>query len=72
MLFIEAAKDEYFRYLNLAENNLKKKGVVFADNVKGFADRMKDFLEYVKNSGKYESRFIDVGFDGVEISIKLF
>jgi predicted O-methyltransferase YrrM len=72
MVFIDAAKDEYFRYLKLAEKNLKKKGVVFADNVKIFANQMRDYLEYVKNSGKYESRFIDVGYDGVEISIKLF
>lgn len=72
MVFIDAAKDEYFRYLKLAEKILKKKGVVFADNVKIFASQMQDYLEYVRNSGKYESRFIDVGFDGVEISIKLF
>ena len=72
MVFIDAAKDEYYRYLKLAENKLKMKGVVFADNVKIFADQMRDYLEYVRNSGKYESRFIDVGFDGVEISVKLF
>jgi hypothetical protein len=28
-------------------------------------------LDYVRNSGKYKSRFVKVGEDGVEISIKL-
>jgi predicted O-methyltransferase YrrM len=72
MVFIDAAKNEYLDYLKLAENKLRKNGVVFADNVKIFANQMQDYLEYVRNSGRYQSRFIDVGFDGVEISLKLF
>lgn len=72
MAFLDAAKDEYMDYLKLAEPKLKKGGVVFADNVKMFASAMKDFLDYVRNSGMYRSQFIDVGFDGDEISVKLF
>ena len=72
MVFLDAAKDEYIDYLKLAEPKLKKGGVVFADNVKMFASAMKNFLDYVRNSGKYRSEFIDVGFDGDEISVKLF
>ena len=72
MIFIDAAKTEYFEYLKLSEPHLKKNGVIFADNVKIFADQMKDFLNYLRNSGKYNSQYIDVGFDGVEISQKLF
>ena len=72
MLFIDAAKNEYFEYLKLSEPKLKKNGVIFADNVKIFADQMQDFLQYLRKSGKYESQYIDVGFDGVEISKKLF
>lgn len=71
MIFIDAEKSEYMDYLRLGERMLKKSGVVFADNVKIFADRMADYLAYVRNSGKYSSRFIDAGFDGVEISTKL-
>jgi predicted O-methyltransferase YrrM len=70
MVFIDAAKDEYFDYLKLAEPKLKRGGVVFADNAKMFAGQMHNFLDYVRNSGKYQSQFIDVGFDGVEVSIK--
>jgi predicted O-methyltransferase YrrM len=72
MVFLDAAKDEYRDYLKLAEPKLKKGGVVFADNVKMFASAMKNFLDYVRNSGKYRSEFIDVGFDGDEVSVKLF
>jgi len=72
MFFLDAAKDEYLDYLRLGEDRLKKGGVVFADNVKIFADRLQDYLRYVRDSGKYRSEYIDAGFDGVEISVKLF
>ncbi len=71
MVFLDAAKKEYLHYLRLAEPKLGGAGVVFADNVKIFAREMKDYLDYVRLSGKYRSRFIDVGFDGVEVSVKL-
>ncbi len=69
--FIDAEKSEYFQYLKLAEDKLQKGTVVFADNAGVFADQMADYLDYVRNSGKYKSRFIPVSGDGVEISVKL-
>ena len=72
MIFLDAEKNEYLAYLKRAEPLLKKNSVVFADNAKIFAGAMRDYLEYVRLSGKYSSKFLDVGFDGVEISIKLF
>lgn len=69
--FIDAEKSEYFQYLKIAEDKLKKGSVVFADNAGVFADLMDDYLDYVRNSGKFESRYIQVGGDGVEISVKL-
>jgi hypothetical protein len=45
--------------------------VVFADNAGIFADQMSDHLDYVRGSGNYRSRYIQVGDDGVEISVKL-
>ncbi len=69
--FVDAGKSEYFRYLKLAEDKLHKGTVVFADNVGIFADQMKDYLDYVRNSGNYKSRYVQVGDDGVEISVKL-
>jgi predicted O-methyltransferase YrrM len=70
--FIDAEKSEYLRYLSLAEKKLRKKAVVVADNAGIFAEQMSDYLNYVRNSGKYQSRYVQVGEDGMEISIKLF
>lgn len=72
MVFLDATKDEYLKYLELSEDKLETGGVVFADNVKTPARGMRDYLDYVRNSGGYRSEFIDVGFDAVEISTKLF
>ncbi len=72
MVFLDAAKNEYLDYLKLSESRLKKGGIVVADNVKIFAGQMRNFLDYVRDSGKYRSRFFDAGFDGVEVSEKLF
>lgn len=70
-VFIDAEKSEYRQYLALAEPKLPKGTVVFADNAGIFADVMSDYLDYVRNSGKYRSRYVQVGDDGVEISVKL-
>jgi len=69
--FIDAEKNEYYQYLKLAEDKLREGAVVFADNAGIFADQMGDYLDYVRNSGKYQSRFIQVGEDGVEISVRI-
>jgi predicted O-methyltransferase YrrM len=69
--FIDAEKSEYFQYLKLAEDKLHKGAVVFADKAGIFGDQMSDYLDYVHNSGKYQSRFVQVGEDGVEISVRL-
>ena len=69
--FIDAEKTEYFQYLKLAEGKLQKGAVIFADNAGAFADQMGDYLDYVRNSGKYRSCYVKVGGDGVEISVKL-
>lgn len=69
--FIDAEKKEYFQYLHLAENKLREGAVVVADNAGIFADQMRDYLDYVRNSGKYQSRYVQVAYDGVEISVKL-
>lgn len=72
MVFLDGTKDEYLEYLKLSENKLERGGVVFADNVKMLAHEMRDYLDYVRHSGRYKSEYVDVVFDGVEISTKLF
>ena len=71
VLFLDAAKEQYLEYLKLAEPKLKEGAIVVADNVKIFKDDMADFLEYVRESGKFRSETIDFGQDAVEVAIKL-
>ena len=71
MVFIDAEKSEYLAYLCLVEKKLHKGSVVIADNAGVFADQMKDYLDYVRSSGKYRSRYVPVGEDGLEVSFKL-
>ena len=69
--FVDAEKGEYYQYLQLAEDKLVKGAVIVADNAGIFADEMRDYLDYVRASGKYRSRYVQVGEDGLEISVKL-
>ena len=57
LVFIDAVKNHYLRYLKLVEDNnlLNKKSVVVADNVLIYEKEMKDYLDYVRNSGRYNS-----------------
>jgi predicted O-methyltransferase YrrM len=71
LVFIDAEKTEYFQYLKLVEDKLHTGSVVVADNVGIFADQMKDYLEYLRYSSMYSSRYVEVGDDGLEISVRL-
>jgi predicted O-methyltransferase YrrM len=79
LLFLDAAKNEYLKYLELAQkNDLKRGTIVVADNVELSKNEMQDYLEYVRNSTKYESKTIEttVEFtpnvkDAMEVSIKV-
>src|SRR6266487_5058585 len=78
MVFLDGTKEEYFKYLKLVEKNLKKGAVVMADNVGVFETSMYDYLEYVRNSGRYNSRALETELefnrdvkDAIEISTKI-
>lgn len=78
LLFIDAAKEEYLGYLKRAEKYLAKGAVVIADNVGISENQMLDFLEYVRNQGRYKSQtietkleFTDDVSDAIELSIRI-
>ena len=77
-VFIDAVKNQYLSYLKLVEENslLNKKSIVVADNVLIYENEMKDYLDYVRNSGKYNSyttdttlEFTKIVKDALEVSI---
>jgi len=80
MIFLDATKSEYLKYLQLIEEYglLSKRAVVVADNVIIYENEMKDYLDYVRYSGKYVSRTTkttlefskNVG-DALEVSINV-
>lgn len=80
MIFLDATKSEYLKYLQLIEKYslLNKRAVVVADNVLIYENEMKDYLDYVRNSGKYISRTTETTLeftknikDALEVSIKV-
>jgi len=79
LVFIDANKTEYLDYLRLIEGKLHKGSVIVADNV----EHAPPYLDYVRSSGKYSSRFVPVSAvifgrprgrhhrEGLEVSVKL-
>ena len=70
-VFLDGHKSEYLKHLKLIEKKLHQGSVVVADNAGAYAYSMRDYLDYVRNSGRYESHFIKLGKDGLEVSLKL-
>jgi len=79
LVFLDAAKSEYLEYLRFIEekNLMKENSVVVADNVILYENEMKDYLEYVRNSGRYMSQTTETTLefnknvkDALEISLR--
>ena len=70
-VFIDAGKTEYSDYMRLAEDKLVKGTVIVADNAGILAKQMANYLDYISISGKYSSKYVPVGVEGLEITVKL-
>jgi predicted O-methyltransferase YrrM len=57
MVYLDAVKDEYLGYLKSVERLLHKGSVIAADNVKSHPVEVADYLDYVRNSGKFRSEY---------------
>jgi predicted O-methyltransferase YrrM len=78
MVFLDATKEKYLKYLKAVEKNLNRNAVIVADNVGIYEKSMYDYLEYVRNSGRYNSRTVQTELefnervkDAIEISIRI-
>jgi predicted O-methyltransferase YrrM len=73
-VFIDAVKQDYFKYLKILEPKLTAGAVVVADNVIQSAKAMKDYLDYVQTSPDYDTVIIRSSLeknDGMAISYKI-
>jgi predicted O-methyltransferase YrrM len=79
LVFLDAIKTQYLHYLRLLEekNLLKEESIVVADNVILYESEMRDYLEYVRNSGEYRSQTTETTLefnknvkDALEISLR--
>ena len=79
MVFLDAVKTQYLHYMRLIEerNLINEGSVVVADNVILYESEMKDYLEYVRNSGNYQSQTTETTLefnknvkDALEISLR--
>ena len=79
LMFLDAIKSEYLKYLRLTEENnlLSDSVVVVADNVLLYANEMQDYLQYVRDSGRYKSQSTETTLeftknvrDALEVSVR--
>jgi predicted O-methyltransferase YrrM len=67
--FLDAEKEDYLDYLRQLEPKLVPGAVIVADNT-GIARReVAPYLEYVRGSGRYDSRAYDFKDDAMEVSV---
>lgn len=69
LVFLDAEKSSYLTYLQDVEPQLSPRAVVVADNVERFKGDMRDYLAYVRKSGKYESETHEFADDKMEVSV---
>jgi predicted O-methyltransferase YrrM len=79
LVFLDAEKTQYLNYLKAVEDKLPQGCVIVADNAGVSADQMRNYLQYVRNTGRYRSRtvdtmleFSDTKKDAMEISEKRY
>jgi predicted O-methyltransferase YrrM len=73
-VFIDAKKDDYFKYFKLIEPKLKPGALIVADNTIRSAKAMPDYLDYVFKSPDYDSVTIRASLikkDGMTVTHKI-
>lgn len=69
LVFLDAEKSEYRRYLELALPNIRTGGLIVADDTVTMRDEMPDYIEYVFNTPTLSS--VDIPLDdGIILSYK--
>jgi predicted O-methyltransferase YrrM len=69
-VFIDAAKNDYVRYLDMVLPLVPPGGVIVAHNVKDLAGELQDFIERLRTSPELKTSFVDPGPGGFSVSVK--
>ncbi len=70
LVFIDAWKPDYKKYLDLTLPLIPAGGAIAAHNVDSHPQEMQDFLEAIKTSPQLKTEFVKVGPAGLSISYK--
>ena len=86
LIFIDAAKSQYIKFFNKFKENLSENGVIITDNLyfhglvkdssncsrntKQLVNKIKKYIEFLKDNKEYETEFISIG-DGISITKKV-
>lgn len=58
--FIDANKREYIKYFETIDKNLKRGGIIAADNITSHPEKVADFIEKIKSDPNYQVEIIDL------------
>lgn len=70
LVFIDAAKSDYKKYLDLIYHRIPEGGVIVAHNAVRMAYSMRDYLDHVQNHPELDTVILTTGNDGVALSYK--
>lgn len=58
--FIDANKKEYIKYFEIIDKNLKRGGIIAADNITSHPEKVADFVEKIKSNPNYQVEILDI------------
>lgn len=70
LVFIDAWKPDYKKYLDLTLPMVRPGGVIAAHNVDSHPQEMQDFLQAIKTDARLKTEFVKAGPSGLSISYK--
>ncbi|PYV26399.1 MAG: hypothetical protein DMG24_07065 [Acidobacteria bacterium] len=71
VVFIDAAKSDYVRYLRMVLPLVPPGGVIVAHNVNDLRSMLEDFIQAVSTNPQLRTTFVNAGPGGFSVSVKL-
>jgi predicted O-methyltransferase YrrM len=69
-IFLDAEKEDYIAFFDLAFPLLKKGGIIVADNVVSHSEILSDYIDHVRNNPDTQSVLLPIG-RGEELTLKI-